>query len=126
MERRVVYTSDAPSPVGAYSQAIAAGELVFTAGQIPLDPQTGEMIEGPFAEQADRAVGNLLAVLAAEGLDARHVVKATVFLVDAADGSAANKVFARHFGDAPPARSTVIVAALPMGARFEIEAIAAR
>ncbi|MCG3178649.1 MAG: 2-iminobutanoate/2-iminopropanoate deaminase [Phycisphaerae bacterium] len=125
MDRQVISTSAAPAPIGAYSQAIAAGGLVFTAGQIPLDPATGRMVEGDIRVQATRALENLKAVLAGAGLGLEQVVKTTVFLADLADGKTVNEVYAKYFGSAPPARSTVGVA-LPLGARIEIEAIAVR
>jgi 2-iminobutanoate/2-iminopropanoate deaminase len=122
----VVVTTGAPSPIGPYSQAIDAGAFVFTAGQIGLDPASGKLVGGGAAGEAERAVDNLAAVLAAAGLGLGDVVKTTLFLADLADGPAVGAVYARRFPAPYPARSTVQVAALPMGARVEIEAIAAR
>ena len=123
---RSVLSKDAPAPVGPYSQAIVAGDFVFAAGQIPLDPATGQMVGGGIGEQTDRILKNLEAVLKASGLTLNHVVRTTVFLVDLGDFAAMNEVYARHFPKDPPARSTVQVAALPKGARIEIDAIALR
>lgn len=124
--RRAVTAADAPRPIGPYSQAIDAGGLVFCAGQVGLDPATGRLVPGGLAAEAERAVRNLAAVLAAAGLGLADVVKTTVFLVDLAEGPTLNDVYGRLFPLPHPARSTVQVAALPAGARVEIEAIAAR
>jgi 2-iminobutanoate/2-iminopropanoate deaminase len=126
MPFRPIATSAAPAAVGPYSQAIDTGSLVFCSGQVGLDPASGELVEGGVAAQAERALRNLSAVLDAAGLSTGDVVKTTVFLVDIADFQALNEVYARSFGDPPPARSTFAVAALPRGALVEIEAVAAR
>ena len=125
MNRQAISTTNAPGAAGPYSQAIAAGELVFCAGQTGRDPATGRLAEGVEA-QADRVLRNLAAVLDAAGCSFADVVKTTVFLVDIADFGAVNAVYMTHMTDPPPARSTVAVAALPGGARVEIEAIARR
>lgn len=119
-------SEDAPRAVGPYSQAILAGELVFCSGQIPLDPATGQLLEGDIAAQTGRVLDNLAAVLAAAGSDLAHVVKTTVFLADLGDFAAMNEAYATRFGEHRPARSTVQVAALPRGARIEIECVAVR
>jgi 2-iminobutanoate/2-iminopropanoate deaminase len=119
-----IATSGAPKAIGPYSQAIVANGLLFSAGQVALDPATGTLVTGGIAEQTERALENLRAVLAAAGSDFSHVVKTTVFLVDMADFTAMNEVYSRAFGAHRPARSTVAVAALPRGARVEIEVIA--
>jgi 2-iminobutanoate/2-iminopropanoate deaminase len=119
-----VQTTGAPAAIGPYSQGILAGGFVFTAGQVALDPATGELIAGGVAEQTARALENLRAVLSAAGSDLSSVVKTTVFLVDMADFAAMNEVYGRAFGAHRPARSTVAVAALPRGARVEIEVVA--
>jgi 2-iminobutanoate/2-iminopropanoate deaminase len=124
--RRAVETPDAPRPIGPYSQAIDTGGLVFCAGQIGLDPATGKLVEGGAAAEAERAIRNLSAVLGAVGLTLDDVVKTTLFLVDLQAGAEVGAVYARHFGPPFPARSTVQVAALPAGARVELEAIAVR
>jgi 2-iminobutanoate/2-iminopropanoate deaminase len=120
-----VSTSGAPKAIGPYSQGIVANGLLFTAGQVALDPATGELVAGGIAEQTARALENLRAVLTAARSDFSQVVKTTVFLVDMADFTAMNEVYGRTFGGHRPARSTVAVAALPRGARVEIDVIAA-
>jgi 2-iminobutanoate/2-iminopropanoate deaminase len=127
--RRTVSTSAAPAAIGPYSQAVAvtagAGQqLLFTSGQIPLDPATGAMVEGDIGAQTRQVLANLEAVLAAGGATFAHVVKTTIFLADMNDFAAVNAVYAERFGAAPPARSTVQAARLPRDARVEIEAIA--
>lgn len=126
MTRRAVQTGDAPSAVGPYSQAITTETLVFCAGQVGLDPVTGNLVEGGLEAQTERALKNLSAVLDAAGCSFADVVKTTCFLIDIDDFSAFNAVYARFMTDPPPARSTFAVAALPKGARVEIEAIAVR
>jgi 2-iminobutanoate/2-iminopropanoate deaminase len=124
MTRQAVGTSAAPAAVGPYSQGIAVDGFVFCSGQIGLDPTSGELVEGGVEAQADRALRNLGAVLDAAGASMADVVKTTLFLADIADFAAVNAVYARHFPDPPPARSTFAVGALPKGALVEVEAIA--
>ena len=119
-----ISTSGAPRAIGPYSQAIVANGVVFTAGQVALDPATGELVAGGITEQTTRALQNLKAVLTAAGSDFSNVIKTTVFLVDMADFADMNEVYGRAFGQHRPARSTVAVAGLPRGARVEIEVIA--
>jgi 2-iminobutanoate/2-iminopropanoate deaminase len=123
-----VQVPDAPRAIGPYSQAqvidLAEHRLVWTAGQIGLDPASGELVSGGVGAQTERALRNLAAVLAGAGLGLGHVVKTTVFLADMADFTAMNEVYGRHFTAAPPARSTVAAAGLPKGARVEIEVVA--
>jgi len=126
MDRQAIATTAAPAAVGPYSQAIAAGDFVFCSGQIHLEPATGALVEGDIATQTERVLDNLGAVLAAAGRSMADVVKTTVFLVDINDFAAMNAVYGRYMADPPPARSTIGVAALPKGARVEIELIAAR
>ncbi|NQT86739.1 hypothetical protein HQ560_08255 [bacterium] len=121
--REIVLTPDAPAPVGPYSQAVKAGNLVFAAGQIPLDPATGDMPDG-IAAQTALALRNLEAVLAAAGASLAGVVKTTVFLTDLEEFAAMNEVYAGFFPEAPPARACVEVSRLPKNARVEIEAVA--
>ena len=121
----VITTGRAPAAIGPYSQAVRSGSFLFCSGQIPLDPATGQLVEGGIEAQTAQVLDNLTAVLAAAGLTLRDVVKTTVFLVSMDDFPAMNEVYARYFDEDPPARSTIGVAALPKGARFEIEAIAA-
>ncbi len=121
-----VFTDAAPKPVGPYSQAIAHGELIFCSGQIALDPATGKLVPGGVEEQTQRVLQNLGAVLSAAGAGYGDVIKTTIFLVDMADFAAVNAVYAACFGETRPARTTVAVAALPLAARVEVEAIAVR
>ncbi|MBV8154050.1 MAG: RidA family protein [Candidatus Eremiobacteraeota bacterium] len=119
-----VLTQHAPKPIGPYSQAILSGHELYCSGQIPIDPHTGEIVSGDVAAQAERAIENLGAVLCAAGYTFAEVVKTTLYLVDMNDFAAVNAVYEKHFGLAKPARSTVAVAALPRGARIEIDCIA--
>jgi 2-iminobutanoate/2-iminopropanoate deaminase len=120
-----VSTSGAPKAIGPYSQAVLANGFLFTAGQIALDPESGELVTGGIVEQTTRAMENLRAILTAAGSSLSQVVKTTVFLVDMADFKEMNEVYGRALGSHRPARSTVAVAALPRGARVEIEVVAA-
>ena len=124
--RRAVTSPAAPAPVGPYSQAVDTGDLVFCAGQIGLDPATGQLVAGGIAAETARVLDNLRGVLAAAGLDLTHVVKTTVFMADLAEWGAMNAVYERYFSAPYPARAAVQVAALPRGGRVEIEAIARR
>jgi len=121
---KTVLTDKAPTAIGPYSQGIVASGFLFTAGQIPLDPATGQVIKGDVKAQTERVLDNLTAVLAAAGVSWRHVVKTTVFLHDMNDFPAVNEVYARIVGESRPARSTVQVAGLPKGVLVEIDAIA--
>ena len=123
-ELRSIRTDRAPEAIGPYSQAIVAGNLVFTAGQIPLDPATGQLVDGDVAAQTDRVLQNIRAILEEAGTSLAKVVKTTVFLTDMDDFAAMNEVYARYFGDHRPARSTVQAARLPKDVRVEIEAVA--
>jgi 2-iminobutanoate/2-iminopropanoate deaminase len=125
MEIAPVSTPGAPRAIGPYSQGIRAGSFLFTAGQVGFDPASGELVDGGITEQTARVLENIRAILEAAGSDLSQVVKTTVFLVDMGDFAAMNEVYARAFGNHRPARSTVAVAALPRGARVEIEATAA-
>lgn len=124
MERRVIHTDSAPKAIGPYSQAIRSGELIFCAGQIPLDPATMKLVEGDITVQTRRALTNLGNVLEAAGSSLSRVMKTTVFLANFDDFQAMNAVYAEFFPDQPPARSTIQAARLPAGALVEIEAIA--
>ena len=126
MSRRAVTTGRAPKPVGPYAQAIATGDLVFCAGQVGLDPSTGKLVPGGVVPETTRAIENLAAVLEAAGLGLADVVKTTVYVADLADFAAVNEIYGRFFRAPHPARATVQVAALPAGARIEIDAIAVR
>ena len=120
------HSEDAPKAVGPYSHAIVAGDLVFSSGQLPLDPKTGQIVEGDIGVQTRRVLDNLAAVLAASGSDLAHVTKTTVFLTDLNDFNAMNEAYALRFGDHRPARSTVEVSKLARGAKIEIECVAVK
>lgn len=122
---QVIATDKAPAAIGPYSQAVAAGNLLFCSGQIALDPASGEMVGGTVAEETERVMQNLQGVLAAAGTDFNRVLKTTIYLTDMADFPIVNQVYGSYFSQAKPARATVGVAALPRGARVEVEAIAA-
>ena len=122
--RDVIRTEGAPAAVGPYSQAIRAGGCVWVSGQIPLDPATGTLVAGDMRAQARRALEHLAAVLEAAGSGMDRVIRATVYLVDMDDFAAVNDEYAAWFGERPPARACVAVAALPKGARVEIDAVA--
>ena len=126
MKRQIVVTDAAPKAIGPYSQAVWAGDYLFCAGQIALDPGTGNMVAGGITEQATRVLENIRGLLKSQGLDFGNVVKSTVFLSDMNHFAAMNEVYAKCFTKEPPARSTVQVARLPKDALVEIEVIAAR
>jgi 2-iminobutanoate/2-iminopropanoate deaminase len=129
LDKLEVATESAPAAIGPYSQAVVVGHLVFTSGQVALDPQTGQLVEGGVKEQTVRVLENLKAVLAEAGSDLRHVIKTTVFLKNMGDFAAMNEIYGRYLaaqGVVAPARSTVEVARLPKDALVEIEVIAQR
>lgn len=122
--KQAISTPSAPAAVGPYSQAIRTGDWLFLSGQIPLDGATKSLVEGDIGKQTERVMNNLGAVLEAAGASFEHVVKTTIYLVDLNDFARVNEVYGSYFQSAPPARATIAVAALPLGARVEIEAIA--
>jgi 2-iminobutanoate/2-iminopropanoate deaminase len=122
--RQVVSAPDAPKAMGAYSPAIKAGNLLFISGQIPVDPSTGDLIQGDIAAQAEQVMRNLTALLRAAGAGFDHVVRTTVYLADMNDFAGMNEVYSRYIVDPPPARATVQVARLPRDVKIEIDAIA--
>lgn len=124
MSKKVVATGSAPAAVGPYSQAIVSNGLVFCSGQIPLDPATGELVGGSIADQTRRCMENLAAVLDAAGSSPDRIVKVNAFLTDMADYPEFNEAYGEFFGDEPPARAAVAVAALPKAAEIEIECVA--
>ena len=126
MNKRAVRTVEAPSPVGPYSQAIVAGDFVFCAGQIALDPATGALVAGNIRLETARVMENLLAVLREAGCSMENVVKTTIYLRDMNDFAAVNEVYGTFFKDSPPARATVQTARLPRDAGLEIDCIALR
>jgi 2-iminobutanoate/2-iminopropanoate deaminase len=125
MDKKAVVTPKAPRPVGPYSQAIEAGDLIFLSGQIGLNPQTNQLADG-LAAQTRQVLENLTGVLQTVGLDLSAVAKTTIFLTDMADFKEVNQIYAGYFPSTPPARSTVAVKALPLGALVEIEAVAVK
>jgi 2-iminobutanoate/2-iminopropanoate deaminase len=125
VQLKPVHTDKAPAAIGPYSQGIIANGFLFTAGQIAIDPATGQVVAGDVSTQTERVLANLAAVLAAAGATWKHVVKTTVFLSDMKDFPVVNEVYGRALGDARPARSTVQVSGLPRGVLVEIEAVAA-
>ncbi len=128
MPKHIIATPDAPKAIGPYSQAVLvegpAGRTLHCAGQIPLDPATGDLVAGDVAAQTERVLDNVRAVLAAAGMTFADVVKTTVYLTDLADFARMNEIYGRHFHEPHPARSTVPVSALPRGAKVEIEVLA--
>ncbi len=124
MSLKIIQTSDAPAAIGPYSQAVSAGGFLFTAGQIALDPRSGQIIDGGVQQQAERVMANLTAVLKEAGTDWSSVVKTTVYLQDMADFPAMNEVYGKWLGDARPARSTIQAAGLPRGVLVEIDVVA--
>jgi 2-iminobutanoate/2-iminopropanoate deaminase len=126
MPKKIVLTDRAPAPIGPYSQAVGIGDLLFLSGQIPLDPKTGELVDADIETATAQVLENIRAVLEAEGLAFRHVVKTTVFMRDLALFPRMNAVYAKAFSESPPARSTVQAAALPRGVSVEIEVVASR
>jgi 2-iminobutanoate/2-iminopropanoate deaminase len=124
VSKQAISTAQAPAAIGPYSQAIRSGNLIFVSGQIPLDPATGQLVEGDAAVQTERVLRNLAAILEAAGASLAQVLKTTVYLKDLGDFGRMNEVYARFFGDRPPARATVEVARLPRDVSVEIELVA--
>jgi 2-iminobutanoate/2-iminopropanoate deaminase len=124
MSKEIITTDDAPKAIGPYSQAVRAGDFLFCSGQIPMDPETGELITGDIGPQTERVLKNIQAVLRAAGADMDQVIKCTVFLAHMDDFAAMNEVYGRFFPESPPARAAVEVSRLPRGVAVEIEAMA--
>lgn len=124
MSKKKIQTSDAPAAIGPYSQAIEAGGFIFYSGQIPLDPQSGAIVEGGIVEQTRQVMSNMKAVLHASGRDFSDIVKTTIYLTDLADFATVNEIYGECFADVPPARACVQVAALPKGSAVEVDWIA--
>jgi 2-iminobutanoate/2-iminopropanoate deaminase len=125
LPKKHVETVHAPKPIGPYSQGVISGGFLFASGQIPLDPETNEVVQGDISVQTEQALKNLMAVLTAAKMGPENVVKTTVYLSDMADFPKMNEVYARHLGKQPPARTTIQAAALPRGVKVEIDVIAA-
>lgn len=126
MFKKIHVSSEAPAPIGPYSQAVEVNNMVFCSGQIALDARSGDVVKGSIVDQTQKVMANINAVLKSAGLTFANVVKTTIFLVDMNDFSAVNEVYSQFFRDAPPARSTVAVAGLPKNVKVEIEVIAMR
>ncbi|CUT01196.1 endoribonuclease L-PSP [Candidatus Kryptobacter tengchongensis] len=126
VEKKIVYTEKAPKPVGPYSQAVIAGDFIFTAGQIPIDPKTNQVVQGDIKEQTKQVLENLKAVLEASGATFDDVVKVTVYMRDLNEFSAMNEIYSEYFKNSPPARTTVEVSRLPRDVKVEIDLIAVR
>ena len=124
--KKMIKTEKAPPAIGPYSQGVDTGGLVFVAGQVPIYPPEGKIVEKTVAGQTRQSIENIKAILGAASLGLEHVVKTTVFLVSMDDFREMNEVYAEYFGENPPARATIAVSALPLGARVEIEAVAGR
>src|ERR1700704_5905367 len=122
--KKIVATNDAPAAIGPYSQATRSGSMLFSAGQIPLDPKTGQIVSDDISAQTKRVMENIGAILQAANLNFGHVVKTTIFLISMGDFQTVNEIYGTYFRENPPARSTVAVSALPKGAKIEIEVIA--
>jgi len=122
--KTLISTDRAPSAIGPYSQAVKPGNLLFVSGQLPLDPKTGQLIEGDIQKKTATVIENIRAILEESGSNLKSVLKATIFLIDISDFSAVNDIYSRYFADSLPARSAVQVAALPKGADIEMEVIA--
>lgn len=124
MKKRAIYTENAPKPIGPYSQAIQAGSYLFLSGQIPIDPESGELVTGDIREQTQRVLENIKSILESQGLGMDDLVKVTLYLKDLKNFSQVNELYATYFSKTPPARSTLQVSDLPRNAEIEIEAIA--
>ncbi|MDK9705625.1 MAG: RidA family protein [Desulforhopalus sp.] len=126
MTRNVIFTTQAPAAIGPYSQGIATDNLLFVSGQLPIDPTTGKMVDGDIGIKTLQILKNITAIANEAGTELKNTVKTTIFLTDLGDFQAVNTAYATHFPEAPPARSTVQVAALPLGSKIEIECILAK
>ena len=124
MKLEIISTNNTPAAIGPYSQAVKAGNILFCSGQIPLDPTSGEIVQGDIVAQAERVIENIIAMLAAAGAELTNVAKTTIYLSDMGDFVAVNEVYGRYFSQHKPARSTVAVKGLPRGALLEIEVTA--
>lgn len=126
MEKKIIKTNEAPAPIGPYNQATQFGNFLFLSGQVPIDPKTGKLKNGSIEEETQMVMENVEAVLKAAGMGFEHVLKSTIFIMDMQQFSVINEIYGRYFKENAPARETVQVAALPLGARVEISVIAAK
>ncbi len=124
MNKTIIQTTNAPAAIGPYSQAVKGDNILFISGQLPIDPNTSKMIEGSIGKKTEQILTNMKAILSEAGITLDHIVKTTIFLTDLNDFSAVNEAYGLFFRENPPARSTVQVAALPLGSEIEIEAMA--
>lgn len=124
MNKKIVYTANAPKPIGPYSQAVIVSNTLYVSGQIPLNPLTGELVKGNIEDQTRQVMENLKAILIEAGVDFSHVVKCSIFILDMKNFPAVNKVYGEYFSTNPPARETVQVSGLPMGVDIEISCVA--
>jgi 2-iminobutanoate/2-iminopropanoate deaminase len=125
MKKRIIHTNQAPTAIGPYSQAIRIGDFLYTSGQIALDPESGQFLFGEIEEETEQTIKNISAIIQAEGLNLENVIKTTVYLSDLKNFERMNQVYEKYFSENKPARACVQVAALPKGAKVEIDAIAA-
>ncbi len=126
VEKKIIYTEKAPKPIGPYSQAIIAGDFIFTSGQIPIDPKTNQLVQGDIKEQTKQVLENLKAILEEAGVTFDDVVKVTVYMKDLNEFSAMNEIYSEYFKNSPPARTTVEVSRLPRDVKIEIDLIAVK
>ena len=124
MNKRIIKTNQAPTAIGPYSQAVRVGDFLYTSGQIALDPHSGNFLPGEIEQETERTIQNIIAILEADGLNLNNVIKTTVYLLDLSHFTRMNKVYEKYFSENKPARACVQVAALPKGAKVEIDAIA--
>ena len=126
MEKKVIRTENAPAPIGPYNQAIQYGDMLFVSGQIAIDPQTNELVQGNIQEETHMVMKNLKAVLNEAGMDFSNIIKSSIFIMDMGQFGEINEVYAQYFGENPPARETVQVAGLPKGVNVEISVVAGK
>ena len=126
MEKKIIKTNNAPAPIGPYNQAVQYGDMLFISGQVPIDPKTGEVLQGDIKAEATQVMNNLKAILNEAGMDFNHVLKTSIFLMDMGQFGQVNEVYGSYFGDNAPARETIQVAGLPKGVKVEISMIAGK
>lgn len=126
MEKKIIHTDKAPAPIGPYNQAVQFGNMLFVSGQIALNPETGELVQGDVQAEAKQVMENLKAVLSKAGMDFSNVLKSTIFLMDMGQFAQVNEIYGQYFGEDAPARETVQVAGLPKGVKVEISVVAAK